>query len=195
MPCGMRAAPASIMRMLVCLPLVAFVARTEAQVITSGPLDCFVTVVRETGLEHANAKNLCRGATGIQPARCYADAMALGILTSYYALQLCAGATSDEPVGCTARLAATSGLVTVDIVQYCAALHWPRVVAPSGGSSACIAAAQGTGLSDTQAIDVCAGSSSTEPATCVAKGRILTGLADADLVDLCTTWVPYPGTY
>ena len=184
--------------MLSCLPLVALVALAApaaAQPVESGPLACFVTVVQQTGLEHANAKTLCLGASGTQPAQCYADAMALGQLTSAYAVQLCAGATSDEPVGCAQRLIATGDVVTYQVVSYCAALHWPRVVAPSGGSSACINAAQSSGLSDTQSTDVCRGSTSTEPASCVQNGRILTGLADADLVDLCTTFIPWPGTY
>src|SRR5262249_52350541 len=161
--------------MLVCLPLVAFGERAAAQPVEDGPLACFVTVVGETGLDQANAKTLCLGAPGTQPARCFADAMALGILTAYYAVQLCAGPESDAPVACTSDLSATSGLATVAIVSYCSALHWPLIVSPTGGSPACVLAAQDTGLSDTQAIDVCRGSTSTEPAACVASGRTLTG--------------------
>jgi hypothetical protein len=139
-----------------------------------------------------NAKQLCIGATSQAPAQCFIDVQRSGALSDYQGIQLCAGATSSAPVGCTARLLATSGLATGSIVQYCAALPWPVVVTPISGSPACVDAAQATGLTDTQSTDVCRGSTSTAPAICVDRGRDLTGLADGDLVELCSTVVPFP---
>ena len=175
-----------------CLVLLLLDAPAAAQGPGLAPLECFVDVSRLYGLDNASAKQLCTGAISLAPARCFLQAKQTGALTDYQSVQLCAGATSSEPVGCTARLLATSGLTTGTIVQYCAALPWPVVVAPISGSPACVEAAQATGLTDTQATDVCRGSTSIAPAICVARGRDLTGLADGDLVQLCSTIVPFP---
>jgi hypothetical protein len=169
------------------------VVRLAAQPASDGPapapIECFLSA---TNLDNASAKQLCIGATSVAPARCFVDSTSLGYVTQAQAVQLCAAAVSDEPVRCLAQLRATSGYVTADIIKYCAALRWPMVAQPTTGSPACIDAATTTGLSDTQVQDVCRGSRSAEPAHCVQRGRSLTGLADADLVDLCTQTVPFP---
>ena len=156
-----------------------------------GPIACFAEATRTTGLAQADAKQLCLGAVDMSPSRCFVDAMNTGALTMAQAQQLCFGATSDAPVECTERLEERSGLVTGAIVDYCAALHWPLIPPPNGGSADCIDAAQATGVSDTQAVQVCQGSQSTEPARCIVHGRVY-GLVDSDLVELCATLVPYP---
>lgn len=157
-----------------------------------GPLACYVGVQQAFGLAQSSAKELCIGATGPAPARCFVLGVGIGTMTQYQAIQLCAGATSDEPAECAAKLAATAGLTTAYVVGYCAALHWPLVPPQEAGSADCLDAANRTGITDVQAIDVCRGSKGTEPAQCLARGRELTGLADQDLVDLCTPVVPYP---
>ena len=156
-------------------------------------LDCYLEVRRGYGLDMANSKQLCIGATSTAPAGCFNEAMDLGTFTQAQAVQLCAAATSDAPVQCVARLMTVGAATTAEYtVRYCAALQWPLVSPPTTSSPACLDAAQRIGISDTQALDVCRGSSSAEPAVCVEQGRHLSGLTDADLVDLCRPVVPFP---
>ncbi len=191
----MRSRSSSLLALAVVVALLAVVrlaAQPTADASLPAPLACFISA---SGLDNASAKQLCIGATSAAPARCYNDARSLGFVTQGQAVQLCAASVSDEPVRCIGRLRATSGYVTADIIKYCAALRWPMVPSPTTGSPACIDAASATGLSDTQVQDVCRGSKSAEPADCVQRGRLATGLADADLVDLCTQTVPFPVPY
>ena len=178
------------------MPLVILAVRAAAQPAMAelpGPLACFTSVTRTNGLDQGNAKRLCIGATSSEPARCYNGALRLGSFTNAQAIQLCAGATSaDVVVRCASQLEATSGYVTSDIASYCAALHWPLVRPPNGGSPACIDDAETTGFSYTQVIDLCRGSTSSEPAECARRGRQSSGLADADLVALCAPAVELP---
>jgi hypothetical protein len=157
-----------------------------------GPLACFVRVQSTIGLDSANAERLCMGAVDASPAHCFEGAFRLGAFTLYQSVQLCVGATSEDPVDCAQQLRAGGATTAGDTVSYCAALHWPLVLPSNGGSAVCLDEADKAGLTNAQAIDVCRGSTSTAPAECVRQGRDLTGLADADLVDLCTTVVPYP---
>lgn len=156
-----------------------------------GPLACFVTVERMVGIDDPSAERLCMGATGPAPATCFARAFSLGGFTMYQAEQLCTGATSEDPVECSRQLG-SQGMTAGDTVSFCAALHWPLVIPPNGGSGECVAHARDIGLADAQARDVCRGSTSVESAECVRLARGLTGLADADIVDLCTPLVPMP---
>jgi hypothetical protein len=160
-------------------------------VVQSPPIDCFVHG-RNSGLADAQAKDLCVGAISDEPADCYDRASRIGPLTDAYAVQLCTGAMSDEPVRCIQRVIGGAEYTTADAVDYCAALQYPLVVPPYGGSAACLDVARHTGLSDAQSLDVCRGSTTSAPAECVAIGRDATGLADADLVELCTTYAPIP---
>jgi hypothetical protein len=169
-----------------------------AQTATSslpGPLACFVRVQSTIGLDSANAERLCMGAADASPAHCFEGAQRLGAFTMYQSVQLCVGATSTDPVGCAQEVREAGALTAGDTVSYCAALHWPLVRPSNGGASVCLDQANNAGLSNAQALDVCRGSTSTAPADCVERGRDLTGLADADLVDLCTSVVPYPVLY
>jgi DNA-binding transcriptional regulator YdaS (Cro superfamily) len=185
----MRFRLAALAVLVASLAVVRLAAQPAGGGSLPAPIDCFLSA---TNLDNASAKQLCIGATSAAPARCFVDAAATGYVTQAQAVQLCAAAVSDEPVRCLARLRATSGYVTADIIKYCAALRWPMVAQPTTGSPACIDAATTTGLADTQVQDVCRGSKSAEPAHCVQRGRLLTGLADADLVDLCVQAVPFP---
>jgi hypothetical protein len=176
----------------------ALAALVATDAVHSPPIECFLHA-RRSGLADAQGKQLCTGAISDAPASCFDHASRVGPLTDAYAVQLCTGATTDEPLRCLRGVIAGGQYVTADAVGFCAALQYPLVVPPYGGSAACLDVAQRTGLSDTQALDVCRGSSSVAPAECVAVGRELTGLTDADLVDLCTTYAPiqigYPNQY
>jgi hypothetical protein len=113
-------------------------------------------------------------------------------MTQAQAVQLCTGATSSNPVACFARIRETSGLETTQLLGYCAALQWPYAPPPNPGAPVCVDAARADGLADAQAVQLCRGSTSTGPAECVARGHDLAGLADGDLVELCTIVVPWP---
>lgn len=185
----MRAAP----RLLVLVLPYLFAASVSADPIPpSGPLACYVGVQASSQLAQSQAKELCIGAPSVAPAQCFEAGVAGGTLTQYQAIQLCTGTSSLEPAECAASLRETSGLTTAYIVSFCAALQWPQVPPPEGGSAECLDAVRRTGITDTQAIDVCRGSRGTEPAECLIRGRELTGLVDQDLVDLCTRVIPYP---
>ena len=175
------------------LVLVVWSGTTASQSDTLDPLGCFVAATEESGLDQASAKQLCIGAHGPLTAGCFAEATGLGIFTQYQGVQLCYGASSAAPVRCAEQLRATSGLPTADIVDYCAATRWPFVSPPDPGSPECLAAAQELGIADSQAMRVCQGSTSAAPAECVRRGQeLVVGLADADLVDLCSTVTPWP---
>jgi hypothetical protein len=180
---------------LVWLPLVILAVRAGAQPTSGlpGPLACFLSVTQTNGLDNGNARQLCIGAVSAEPARCYDGLQRLGGLTNAQSVQVCAGATDGEaPVRCMAHLGDTSGYVTADLVSYCQALHWPLVAPPNGGSPACIDDAQATGFSDTQILDLCRGSTSSEPAECARRGRTTAGLSDGELVSLCAPAVQLP---
>ena len=175
------------------LLLLAVAAAAPSLATDIGPLGCYVGASR-AGLDNASSKQLCIGATSAAPALCFANAVAGGVLTQYQAVQLCTYATTDAPVTCVAQLQATTGFTTSYIVGYCAALQWPLLPPPEGGSADCINAAKTTGITDNQSIQLCQGSSSTAPAQCLSRGRDVTGLSDQDLVELCAPAMPYPST-
>ena len=155
--------------------------------VRSPPIECFVHA-RNSGLADAQAKELCIGAISDAPAFCYDQADRS--LPDAYAVQLCTGATTDEPLRCVRKVLASGDYVDADAVDFCAALQYPLIVPPYGGSALCLEGAQTTGLAAWQAIDLCRGSNSAAPAECFAIGRGATGLTDADLVELCATYAP-----
>jgi hypothetical protein len=184
-------------RLVIAVPLAAlgillFVsAPPRAQPAGNGPIACFVDVTRAGLLDQASAKQLCLGSNGTGAAQCFLEAWRIGLLTQTQMVQLCSQATSDEPVQCARRLA-SSGLTSAGVVQYCAASSWPLVVPPGPGTADCLDSVRRQRFSDYQAAQVCRGAGTSEPAECVAHGHQQTGLADGDLIDLCTTRVPWP---
>lgn len=158
-----------------------------------GPIRCYVHATALSNLETLKAKQLCTGATSDAPARCFAEATDRVGMTDLDAVRLCQAATSTAPAICADRVDDTMSFVSAAIADYCAALRWPLVPAPTGGSPECLEAAlDRTLLSTSEAARLCAGSASTGPIACYQQGRDETSLTDADLVDLCTTVVIAP---
>ncbi len=156
-----------------------------------GPVRCYATATRDSLAPMTQARQLCTGAVDESPARCFAQATAREFADAQ-AIQLCAGTTSLAPAMCADRLK-TSGLDDGTIVAYCAALPWPLFPLAGPGTPTCLIDARGrTGLSDTDAVRLCGGSTSTAPVDCFAWGAANTYLSDHDLVELCLPVGLYP---
>ncbi len=156
-----------------------------------GPVRCYAAATHDSLAPMEQARQLCIGAVDESPARCFAQAASREFADAQ-AIQLCAGTTSLAPAMCADRLK-TSGLDDGTIVAYCAALPWPLLPLAGPGAPACVLGARGrTGLSDTDAVRLCGGSTSTAPVDCFAWGATNTYLSDHDLIELCLPVGLYP---
>lgn len=156
-----------------------------------GPVRCYATATQDSHATMEQARQLCIGAVDESPARCFAQAAGRE-LADAQAIQLCAGTTSLAPALCADRLK-TSGLDDGTIVAYCTALPWPLFPLAGPGAPACVLGARDrTGLSDSDAVRLCGGSTSTAPVDCFAWGTAHTYLSDHDLLELCLPVGLYP---
>jgi hypothetical protein len=157
-------------------------------------LTCYVRADAR-GLERPKAIDLCLGAASVAPALCFEAVVDRVDLDDTLAVNLCRGATSTEPAGCAERLEGRD-LPSSEIVRYCAALGWPIIAVPTGGSSACLEVGMDrTQLTDQEVIRLCRGSTDASPIDCFEAGEDATSLTDHDVVTLCAkVMVDAPGS-
>jgi hypothetical protein len=168
-------------------------AQTAPQVDPYAPIRCYDRVDRVENLEHLKAMELCTGAVSEAPADCYSDAEALLQFVDDDIVRMCRMATSRAPAECAAHLDETTPLVEQEIVDYCAALQWPLVAPPTGGTPECVEAAlDRTTLTENRALQLCRGSSTPDPVDCFITGDNQLNLTEDDLVQLCSLVVAYP---
>jgi len=165
-------------------------------------LRCYQQATAENAITGESARELCLGAGSTAPAACFATVKRQAGVTDLAAVQVCRGATDPTaPAACLQQLQRDTSLPTNEAVTYCAARALIPVPPGGGGDPACVDyALDHTQLTSLDALRVCAGSTSTEPARCVEWGEDHLRVDHLKLVSLCApvvwvhgagVWTPY----
>ena len=177
--------------LVVAVPIVA-IAQEASEPDPLGPVRCY-EIADDEGLEHTKAVDLCIGAVGDAPGRCYAEADDQTDLADLQIVQLCRLATSSDPVRCVLELDDEEELTNDAIANYCAANTWATTAPPNAGSPVCVRAGLAdTRLADREVLNLCRGSQTDAPVRCFQIADDELAISDLDIVRLCTQVVPYP---